>query len=190
VSIRFGYDSLDDDVFPRRGAQINITGNFYDDFLGSESDYQKMTFSVRKMVPANPRLTWLANVSLFTFFDATPSKYENFSIGGLNYLAGYPEGDIGGQHALVLQIGGLFNPVSPEQAQAEQDSGSAIGVRWLGLLHAGNAWDDYNNISVKDLLYGGWGGIAWDTPFGSLLLAAGYTKGGRLNYYLSLGNLF
>jgi NTE family protein len=190
LSLRFGYDSLDDDIFPRRGTQINIAGEIYDEFIGSDSDYQKMTFSVRRLVPANRRLTWLAEANLSTFFNATPPKYESFSIGGLNYLAGYPEGDIGGQHALVLQIGGLFNPASLRQAQAEQESGTPLGARWLGLLHAGNAWDNYDNISVKDLLYGGLGGIAWDTPLGSLLLAAGYTKGGRLNYYLSLGHLF
>ncbi|MEN8215605.1 MAG: patatin-like phospholipase family protein [Pseudomonadota bacterium] len=190
LSLRFGYDSLDDDIFPRRGTQINIAGEIYDEFIGSDSYYQKMKFSVRRLVPANRRLTWLAEANLFTFFNATPPKYESFSIGGLNYLAGYPEGDIGGQHALVLQIGGLFNPASPGQAQAQQESGTPLGVRWLGLLHAGNAWDNYDNISIKDLLYGGLGGIAWDTPFGSLLLAAGYTKGGRFNYYLSLGHLF
>jgi len=187
--LQFGYDSLDDDIFPKRGTRIMLTGEFYEKFIGSEQNYQKMTFSVRRMLPANGYLTWLAEANWFTFFNNAP-EYQNFSIGGLNYLAGYPEGDIGGKHALFLGVGGLFNPVSFQQAPGNRNSESLLGVRWLGLLHAGNAWDNYENISVKDLLYGGLGGIAWDTPFGSLLLGVGYTKKGSLNYYLFLGHLF
>lgn len=190
LKFRFGYDSMDDNVFPRHGTRINITSEFYEELIGSDRDYQKMMFFVRRVAPANNRLTLLADINLLTFFNVTPPEYESFSIGGLKYLAGYPEGDIGGKHALFLQIGGLFNPNHIKNAPDGQGYRSAFGGRWLGLLHAGNAWDNYEDITLKNLLYGGLGGIAWDTPFGSLLLGAGYTKGGSLNYYLSLGNLF
>ncbi len=186
LTFKFGYDSLDDRIFPRRGTQINIAGEFYDDSIDSDNDYQKTTFGIRRAFPVNRRFTLMTNANLFTFLRSTPPKYENFSIGGINYLAGYPEGDIGGKHALVLQMAGLLNPAGLTKLLPPDSN----NVRLAGFIHAGNAWDTYQDINVQDLLYGGLGGLVWDTPFGSFFLGAGYTKGGRVNYYLSLGNLF
>ncbi len=165
---------------------FNIAGEFYDDSIDSDNDYQKTTFGIRRAFPVNRRFTLMTNANLFTFLRSTPPKYENFSIGGINYLAGYPEGDIGGKHALVLQMAGLLNPAGLTKLLPPDSN----NVRLAGFIHAGNAWDTYQDINVQDLLYGGLGGLVWDTPFGSFFLGAGYTKGGRVNYYLSLGNLF
>jgi NTE family protein len=186
LALKFGYDNLDNQIFPRRGARINITGKFYHERIDSDSNYQKMKFALRKVFPINPTLTMMTDANIFTFLHTTPPKYDNFSIGGVNYLAGYPEGDIGGKHALVLQTAWLFNPSNlTKQILPDSDN----NIRLAGFLHAGNAWDTYDDINT-DLLYGGLAGFAWDTQFGSLFLGAGYTKGGSINYYLSLGNLF
>jgi NTE family protein len=191
ITLRFGYDTLDDRVFPRKGRRIKFASEIYNQSFGSESDYQKITLDMRQMFPLNNRLTLMTNASLFTFLHSTAPIYEAFSIGGLNYLAGYPEGDIGGKHALVLQFGGLYNPTNLlETTHKQGEVLSALGIRLVGLLHAGNAWDSYQDINMTDLLYGGLAGFVWDTPFGSVLLGTGYTKEGSLNYYLSLGNLF
>ena len=186
LTFQFGYDSLDDRAFPRRGTRIDIEGEVYDKSISSNSDFQKMAFSIRQVVPLTRWLTLMADADFFTFFRSTPPSYENFSLGGINYLAGYPESDIGGKQALFLQLAGILNSTG----WADMPSISSTDFRLVGFLHAGNAWDNYEDISLKDLLVGGLGAVVWDTQFGSLLLGTGYTKGGSLNYYLSLGNLF
>jgi NTE family protein len=190
LTLSFGYDTLDDRVFPRKGRRIKFNSEIYNQSFGSESDYQKITLDMREMFPINRRLTLMTNASFFTFLHSTPPIYESFSIGGLNYLAGYPEGDIGGKHALIFQFGGLYKPTNLQTTHKQGEVLSALGIRLLGLLHAGNAWDSYQDINMTDLLYGGLAGFVWETPFGSLFLGTGYTKKGSLNYYLSLGNLF
>ncbi len=190
IRVSFGYDTLDDRVFPRKGRRIKFNSEIYNQSFGSESDYQKITLDMRQMFPLNRRLTLITNASIFTFLHSTAPIYESFSIGGLNYLAGYPEGDIGGKHALVFQFGGLYKPTNLPTTHKQREVLSALGIRLIGLLHAGNAWDNYKDINMSDLLYGGLAGFVWDTPFGSLLLGTGYTKEGSLNYYLSLGHLF
>ena len=60
----------------------------------------------------------------------------------------------------------------------------------MGLLHVGNAWDDYDDIHLADLRYGGLAGVVWETQFGSVLVGVGYTDGGSLRYNLSLGHFF
>ena len=173
LKIRFGYDTLDENVFPRQGTKINLTSEFY-------SNYQKMMFSIRRVFPINHQFTLTTNADIFSFIDADTRNYEYFSLGGINYLAGYPEGDINGKQALFLQMGGIFYPAKK----------TPLSMKWLGLLHFGNAWDNNEEIRINDLLFGGLGGVAWNTPMGSLFLGAGYTKGGALNYYLSLGQVF
>lgn len=181
LRFRFGYDTLDDNSLPTQGTQINLTTEFYEKFIGSDSDYQKIMFSLRRAFPINHQFTLLTNAKILTFVDAERPKYEHFSIGGIKYLAGYPEGDISGEHALFLQIGGIFDPVQGK---------NPLGMKWLGLLHLGNAWDINEDIRINDLLFGALGGVAWNTPLGTLILGTGYTSGGALNYYLSLGQVF
>jgi len=180
LRFRFGYDTLDDNSLPTQGTQINLTTEFYEELIGS-SEYQKIIFSIRRAVPINHQFTLMTNANIFTFINADPPKYEHFSIGGIKYLAGYPEGDINGKHALFLQMGGIYDP---DRAK------NPLSMKWLGLLHLGNAWDLDENIRINNLRYGGLGGVAWNTPVGTLLLVAGYTNGGTLNYYLSLGQVF
>jgi NTE family protein len=186
LAFKFGYDSLDNRIFPRRGTRVKLTGQFYHESIDSDNNYQKIEFAHHQAFSINPKLTVTTDANLFTFLHSTPPKYENFSIGGVNYLAGYPEGDIGGKHAVVLQAAGLFDPTGFTQKIFPD----AQNIRLVGMLHAGNAWDNYDDIKISDLLYGGLAGFAWDTQFGSLFLGAGYTKGGSINYYMSLGNLF
>jgi NTE family protein len=181
LKFSFGYDTLDDNIFPKHGTKINLTTEFSPKLIGLNNNYQKLMFSIHRVFPINQQFTLTTNANIFTFIDTNPPKYEQFSIGGINYLAGYPEGDIIGKHALFLQMGWIFDPVKEH---------NPLSMKWLGLLHFGNAWDNNEDIRINNLLFGGLGGVAWNTPLGSLFLGAGYTSGGALNYYLSLGQVF
>lgn len=183
ITFSFNYDNLDDRVFATEGTRIVINNELHREALGAETDYYEGEFYLRRHFPLYPQTTLLIEMELASFFDSDPPEYEGFSAGGFRLLAGYPEGDIGGENTVIFQVGALFNPSFLQQFGPGKK-------RFLGLLHAGNAWDSYKDISFTDLLFGGVGGAAWDTKFGTVILGVGYTENGSINYYLSLGNLF
>jgi NTE family protein len=183
LTLSFNYDDLDDRAFSTKGTRISINNELHREALGAETDYYKGTLYGRQYFPFYPQTTLLVEVEFASFFDSDPPEYEGFSAGGFQLLAGYPEGDIGGRNTLIFQVGALFDPPFLQQFGPGKK-------RFLGLLHAGNAWDSYKDMKFSDLLFGGVGGMAWDTKFGTVILGLGYTEKGSINYYLSLGNLF
>jgi NTE family protein len=185
-TLEFGYDSLDDRVFATRGIRISLAAQIHSNLFGSDSQYQKMELYTRQHAKFTPNFTFVSEINLGTFFQSTPPEYESFSInriGGLGGLGGFTQGDIGGRQTLLMSVGGLFNP------QALMQFGESK-VRLLAMLHAGNAWNDYQDINFSELHYGSLGALVWDTQFGTIQLGAGYTNEGSLRYSLSLGNFF
>lgn len=180
-TLRFGYDTLNDRVFATRGTRVTFDGEIHTAWLGSEHEYFKTELEVRRIFPVDNRVSLWADASLFSFPDSSPPAYETFMIGGVQYLAGYPEGDIGGRQAMVLQLSALYNP--------KWLSGFGLGAgRLLAGIHAGNAWDRWGQVDLQDLLYGGSGALVWDTALGTVLLGSGYTQGGSGKVFLSIGN--
>jgi len=185
-TLDFGYDTLDDRVFATRGIRIALNAEIHDDWFGSDTQYQKMELYTRQHAKLTKNFTFVSELNLGTFFQSTPPEYESFSInriGGLGGLGGFTQGDIGGRQTLLMSVGGLLNP------QALMQFGESK-VRLLAMLHAGNAWNDYEDINFDELHYGGLSALVWDTQFGTLQLGAGYTSEGSLRYSLSLGNFF
>jgi NTE family protein len=183
LAFQFGYDNLDARVFARNGMKLDLEGHIYSTNIGSDFNYQKIKLYTRQHFPVHRRATLVTELTLATVFDSEPPEYEGFSVGGFDLLAGYPQGDIGGNQALLFRLGGLFNPPGIPKF-------GSIDARLVGLLHAGNAWDKYDDIHLADLRYGGLVGIVWETQFGNVLVGAGYTDGGNLRYNLSLGRFF
>ncbi|EIJ41034.1 putative esterase of the alpha-beta hydrolase superfamily [Beggiatoa alba B18LD] len=183
VVLDMGYDDLDDRIFSLRGTKVRIIGHQYEDSLGSDADYQTLSVYFRQHLPMGDQATLMADINFDSTLNSNAPAYESFSAGGINLLAGYPEGDIGGQHALVLKVGGLFKFKSLQQYIPGD-------VRLLTSLHAGNAWDRLEDVQVNDLLFGGLGAVVWDSPLGMVLLGTGYTEAGSMRFLLSLGNLF
>lgn len=181
--IGYGYDDLDDRLFARRGLRLTAQAEFHQQQLHAADNYQKFELHARHHKSLSPEVTLLSEFNLGSYFNSQPPPYENFTLGGINGLAGYALGDMGGKHALLIRMGGLVTAPSLLKF--------GLGnLRLLALAHAGNAWDYSREISLKDLRYGGLGAVVWDTRFGSLLLGTGYTRGGQLHYALSLGSFF
>jgi NTE family protein len=183
LTFQFGYDSLDARVFAKSGMRIDLDGRIYYTGIGSDFNYQKAKLYTRQHFPVHRRATLVSELTIATVFNSDPPEYEGFSVGGFDLLAGYPNRNIGGNHALLFRLGGLFNPPGIPKL-------GSIDARLIGLLHVGNAWDDYSDIRLADLHYGGLAGVVWETQFGSILVGVGYTDGGSLRYNLSLGHFF
>jgi len=180
---KLGYDSLDDRVFATHGLRIKADGEIHDKAIGSETHYQKLLFQIRHHAKIHSRFTVVAETDFGTFFQSVPPRYENFVIGKVGGLADFQRADRGGRHMLVLSLGGLFTPRTLARFGTND-------VRILGLFHASNAWDNYEDIDLRDLHYGGSGAVIWDTQFGTFLIGAGYTNDNNVNFSISLGNFF
>ncbi|AUI70305.1 patatin-like phospholipase family protein [Beggiatoa leptomitoformis] len=183
IVVDVGYDSLDDRVFSLKGTKIRLIGYAFEESLGSDEDYQKVSLYFRQHLPIGDQATLMTDINFDSTLRSEAPSYDSFSAGGINLLAGYPEGDIGGQHALVLKVGGLFKTAALQQYLPGD-------VRLLTSLHAGNAWDKLEDVKLNDLLFGGLGAVVWDSPLGMVLFGTGYTEGGSVRFLISLGNLF
>lgn len=182
-TLNFGYDTLDARSFARQGLKIDIDGNLYDTHLGSDNSYQKARFYTRHHFPLFNQITWISELTFATLFDSHPPEYEDFSLGGFEQLAGFSEGEIGGNHTLLLRTGALLNSSWLPKI-------GSLNSRLITLFHAGNAWDHYGDMRLQDLHYGGSASMAWETQFGTILMGAGYTQEGSFRYNLSLGHFF
>jgi len=188
--LHFGYDDLDDSIFARRGLALEMTTTFYDDALDSrfvDDNYQEVEFYSRLHIPIHRRATLVADMRVASLLNSESGVIGGFSVGGLNGLAGFSENDVAtiGTDAFLIRIGGLFNP--PGLARLK-----LADLRLLNLLHAGNTWTDTvandADIDLQDLKYGGLTALVWDSGFGTAQFAIGYTEGGDMRYFLSLGN--
>jgi outer membrane translocation and assembly module TamA len=183
LTVKLGYDDLDDWLFAQRGSVIDITGQFFEDSIGADQDYQQITLYGRQHWLMHKDFTLISDFTLATALRSTPPEYAYFSMGGFEQLAGYALNEISGRQALVVRWGGLWGPLTSLRL-------GTIEARWLGLLHMGNAWPRYEDFKVTDLHYGGLTALVWNTGLGAIALGMGYTDGGSLHYYLSLGRLF
>jgi NTE family protein len=183
LTFKFGYDNLDDKVFVTQGLKINLDGHFYHKAIGSDLNYQQATFYARQHSPLLPSIILVSDLTWATSFNSTPPEYQNFSVGGVDLLSGYPTNEIAGRQALVMRLGGLID-------SSYLPKFGATDTRLLALIHAGNVWDRFSEIDVTNLRYGGTAAIVWDTQFGTIRLGTGYTDGGSFRYNLSLGSFF
>ncbi len=183
LTFKWGYDNLDDRIFATQGLKLSLEGNVYKRGIGSDLNYQQILLYGRQYYPVHAQITLLGEMTLATAFNSSPPEYQRFSIGGFDSLAGYPEGEMRGKHALVIRGGSLFqSPYLPFS--------KTIATRLATLFHVGEAWDYYADFKLPDLHYGGSMSLIWDTRFGTLLMGLGYTEGGSLRYQLSLGSVF
>ncbi len=185
LTFKFGYDNLDHAVFATRGLKLDLTGQLYHQAIGSDRSYQKLSLYARAHAHWGSHVILLSDLTVGTAFNSMLPDYEYFAVGGFNLLSGFRQGQQTGRQALVMRAGGLFDLPSTV---------AKFGVteyKFLGLIHAGKAWDTtYREIKLSELNYGGTAAIIWDTQFGVIQLGIGYTDNASLRYHLSLGRLF
>ncbi len=182
--IRFDYDTLDHRIFATHGSYLSLQGNVYAEQLGAEENYQKIVAYGRHHIPLNSRVVLMTDVMFGSFLHSTSPPYEDFSVGGSDALGGFSRTEVGGSHALVMRVGTILNsPTLNKYWPAGQ-------VRLLTMLHAGNAWDEFNQIGIGNLHYGATASLLWNTRLGAMLAGVGYTREGDLRFFLNLGNLY
>lgn len=185
LTFKFGYDNLDHAVFATHGLKLDLTGQLYHPVIGSDLSYQKFSLYARAHAHWGSHVILLSDLTVDTALNSMLPDYEYFAVGGFNLLSGFRQGQQTGRQALVMRAGGLFDLPSTVAKFG------ATEYKFLGLIHAGKAWDTtYREIDLSELNYGGTAAIIWDTQFGVIQLGIGYTDNGSFRYHLSLGRVF
>jgi NTE family protein len=178
--VRFSVDTLDNISFPREGsfATLEWRGS-YQSTLGGDGDYDQLVFS------ASRAKSWGRHSLVGSMrYDATISGesplFRLLELGGFRDLSGLNSGQRTGQY--VTRLGATYYRRIGDLALFPAFVGFSVEV--------GNAWDDRDDISLPDSIWGGsvWAGV--DTPAGPVFLGYGTAEGGQDAFYVYLGRLF
>ncbi|MGR6504101.1 patatin-like phospholipase family protein [Shewanella sp. Koi 1] len=186
----FGYDSLDQPMFPSRGqrlfAQVSHL-NSSSNLIFDSAPWRRSKFYAFD-------LEWMAATHFGPHNFIVKSEFEMLSedlltlarlnsIGGFLNLSGFSKDSLFGSHKLLF--GGIYT----------YDLGREIlGISspfYLGAsLEAGNVWLLRDDVSMNDLIYAGSVFIGMETGLGPAALAFGHADTGDSSFYLFLGKQF
>ena len=108
-----------------------------------------------------------------------PSIVDPFLLGGLFNLSGLREGQLAGSYL------GLGRAIFYHRLMTIPVIGG--GIYAGGSLEAGNAWQQRDNVSIKDLTKAGSIFLAADTFLGPIYFAYGRATGNQSSFYLFIG---
>ena len=181
---RFSYDSLDSVAFPTSGAAATlewrrqVSGRSLD----RVSDSINMDWRLVRSWGKNTAIAWASGGAMLDEQFADVRDY--FTLGGFLNLSGMPVDAVNGPHYGIARLV-YYRKVG------NGGTGFLNVPLYAGMsVEAGNAWDDYKDMSFassrKDasLFFG------LDTVLGPAWLAVGYDNSGRYALYLSLGRGF
>lgn len=191
---RWSWDNLDSISFPSRGMKFDTTvQRTQDNVMQSRSDSVSSMFSFQGArrfgnQVLRARLRW----DLFDG-DADVLALEQFSLGGLLNLSGYPKGYLFGSE---VRFGSLVYLYQLNDSKFSFfDAPFYLGAS----LERGAVYKPrFSRIDSPNDIGGIWAGsvfAGWDSPFGPLYLGYGQAQAGPLQqqpyrFYLSLGQTF
>jgi outer membrane protein insertion porin family len=168
-------DSKDHPFLTNRGSDNSLTVDYAGGFLGGDAGYIKGEVNSSWYFP----LFWNCvgflhgKTGYIVENDGEVPIYERFYLGGINSIRSFGSGQvsprdpdtgdrIGGNKMVLFNTEFLF-PLVKEQ-----------GVRGVLFFDAGNAYDNGDNIDLRNLKYAIGFGIRWHSPMGPLRLEYGY----------------
>ena len=108
---------------------------------------------------------------------------QGVALGGMSRLSGFERDDLIGRHA------GLLRSVYYRYLGRDPDNFIDLPL-YAGLsLEAGNVWQDSDDVSRDNIIYGASLFIALDTFIGPVGLAYGRNSDGKDAFYLSIGTI-
>jgi len=182
---RFVYDTLDNALFPTRGAMGRI--RYYDSSttLGADDSYRRGEAKLRSVV-SRGRDVFEFTLNGGSDFGSAMPVYDWFVLGGLNRFSGYPIGSLRGREYAI----GVIN----YRRRVWDLTGTlGTGVYLGGGVEAGNVFDRIDerfSPAENGVILSGSAYLIVDSKLGPLYLGVGYSEGGRVAGYLYLGSSF
>jgi len=173
------HDSLDNISFPNTGLLANLNYINNTEALGASSDYQQIKFSLGG-AGTYKRYTFFSRIIFETTLEENAPDNAVFRRGGFLELSGNFEDQLVGQHfglveaVLYRRLGNIsFLPI------------------YTGFsIETGNAWDNYDDVSLDNSNFSGSVFIGADTFLGPVYLAFGFSENGEQALYFTLGKSF
>ncbi len=175
-------DRLDNANFPRWGSLIEAEGRFARAFLAADDEYDRLETTYLE-ARSFGRNTIVARLRYGTGLGSEIPVYDEFSLGGMFNMSGFPRGALRGselgfaQLLYYRELGTLPGPLG--------------GGLYVGLsAEAGNVWATRDEASFSDLRPAGlvWAGV--DTVFGPVTVGYGRSDSNVDSLYLALGQVF
>lgn len=180
AQIQFTYDQVDDSNFPRKGGYFNVTESLERSGLGGEDSYEKTDIAAMYAISLGAH-TLLPRFSLGLSLDDDLPFYDEFLLGGASTLSGFNADELHGKQKGLFKLMYYY--------QLSKNLLSFARASYLGgSLDLGNVWQDHNDISFSDSIFGGSIFYATDTILGPLYVGYGLNEEARDGaFFLSLG---
>jgi NTE family protein len=177
---RFSVDTMDSVSFPREGSQAVLEWRVSRQKpLEADADFDQMLLS-GSHAKTWGRYTLLTTLRVDSTISGTAPDSRLFRMGGFFDISGLNRNQLYGQHA--TRIGAAYY---------RRIGDLALFPAFAGIsLELGNVWEDLDDVSSSDSIFGGsfWAGV--DTPVGPVYLGYGRAEGGEDAFYVSLGRVF
>lgn len=184
IKLRWLYDSLDDLNFARSGHITNAFTLIYPKSWNKDADYQHSEIYARQHFSLFKQHSLFIDARAQALTGNRIPAHETILVGSFNDFSGFRFGELEGRYTFISRIGAMY------ALDSRHPLGFAGDWKFLASAHAGNVWNDRKDISLRRPKTGVTSAIVWDTAFGIVMLGAGFTEGGDVQYYLSVGNLF
>jgi NTE family protein len=182
-------DSLDSPEFPRNGAGVQILVEKQSTALGGDFNYSKWQAEYQRYFQLSDKSTFQVNASA-GFTRGPVPFYDRFFTGGYSFserasrqFLGLERDEIRSSQRIIL--GASY--------RRQIFSGA------LGFVKRGYLLGAYNKLWYSDLeappyqfrhIDGGGLGLALNTLFGPMRVMGGWSNGGRLHFYITIGPRF
>ena len=176
----FGFDTLDDTVFPSRGSRYQLAVSLARPGLGARRAYETYSSNYAGYRTFG-RHTWSLALNANTSNKADDLLEENTLLGGFLNLSGLDRGALAGPHALLGRL--------VYQRRTGSTGGGLFELPFYvgGSLEAGNVWESQGDFALNDLIFNASLFMRLDTFVGPLYLASGFGESGETSFYLFLG---
>ncbi|MEM7482753.1 MAG: patatin-like phospholipase family protein [Acidobacteriota bacterium] len=175
-------DRLDSPDIPRQGLFARLSAYSSLEDLGADDRYDKITAEIGLFLKRGAH-------GLFGQLEAGASPgselpaYDEFTLGGIQSLSGFGEGQLRGQSFAVGRLGYSYRILELPPALG----GAVYAGGWL---EAGNVSQSQRPREIDNLILTGTLALGIETRLGPLYVAYGAAEGGFDRFYAALGKRF
>ena len=180
ASLKFNYDGADNGQIPTRGIRSSNSLNYYFNTPGSSDGFTQAETDINVLYPFSERYIGFGFGAGGTSFGATPTAFQQFTVGGLFNVGGYGSQEFRGSNFLRGGFGVLRQTYS-------LPSFISTKIYFGGWYEAGSAFERLDSARYRQSVSGG---VLMETPVGPIFVGGSLAEGGRRKFYFSLGRFF
>ena len=177
------FDSLDNLFFPHRGTSMELRFDSVNPGDERLSDFNLISLSTTASIPLG-RHSIVLDANYVRSDGTVSGRHFQSSLGGFKKLSGFRDDALVGSDLAYLSVTYLHRLQRRDLLPV--DLPVYIGVT----IEAGNTWENHDNASFQDLIYGGALLMGVESPFGPIYFGYGRAEENKSAFYLKLGRIF